>query len=344
MSFSKLDLATYPFLSSTARIIEELGVSFYLEELLSPTSEVFLRSLERIREAVFYRVTTLRRRDLDVEILSHPVALLIINAMEDKRLLNIYAEAEKNRVHEGLIRESHERVLLLAVDGFGWHIHKEGDGFSLRFDDYLKASTHMLDPYWKLVNRSVRGGYVEVSRKDVCRLLAEAYRARILEKGAKRLLEGLPEDVKPEVEGLRREVDAALPKGKAAGLIERLEYNPSAFPPCISKLLQEAEEGKNLPHMARFTLAAFLLTVGKRPEEVMELFRKMPDFNEEKTAYHLKHVAGEIGSKTRYLPPNCASLRTLNLCPLGDSTCPKVKHPLVYYARMLKLARKRNHE
>ncbi|MHC1601194.1 MAG: hypothetical protein ACXQTB_02465 [Candidatus Nezhaarchaeales archaeon] len=342
MILSKLDAAIYPFTSLAAKIVEDLEANLGVDSILSPDSEILRRSVERIREAIYSRVTSVYKRDLDVEILSHPVALLLIKAMNNTKLFNLYAEAEKNRVFFNMVNEDVNKVLFLAVDGFNWHINKEGDDILLRFDEYLKASIGILDPYWKLVNRKLRGGYVEVTKRDLCRLIAEAYRERIIERVSKKGEVYIPDHVKPVIEELSKEVEAALPKIEITSSIN--EYNPSAFPPCILKLLEEANEGKNLPHMARFTLATFLISVGKRPDEIIDIFRKLPDFDENKTMYHLKHVAGEIGSRIKYVPPSCATLRTFNLCPSGDELCLKVKHPLTYYSYKLRLMRKGRYE
>jgi len=339
MIFSKLDAATYPFISLASKLVKELEESLGINVILSPESEVVRRSVERIREAVYSRVTSVYKRDLDVEILSHPVALLLIKYMNNTRLINVYAEAEKNRILVNLLKEDFEKMMSLAVDGFNWHVRREEDYLLIRFDDYLKTSVNVLDAYWKLVNRKLVNGYVELPRKDFSRLLAEAYRVRILERADQAEQVQIPSALKPIIEELDKEVQGILPKVDVHTTYVN-KYEPSAFPPCISKLLEDAEKGKNLPHMARFTLATFLISIGKRPEELLEVFRKMPDFDENKTLYHLRHIAGEIGSRTRYSPPGCATLRTFSLCMADDALCQKVKHPLIYYSKKLKLLKR----
>jgi DNA primase large subunit len=343
MIFSKLDAATYPFISLASRLVKELEERLGIDTILSPESEVLRRSVERIREAVYSRATSVYKRDLEVEILSHPVALLIIRLVNNIRLINAYAEAEKNRVLANLLREGYEKLVALAVDGFNWHVKREGDHLFLRFDDYLRTAVNILDAYWKLVNRRLVNGYVELPRRDFLRLLAEAYRTKILEKVNQ--IEGIqaPHTLKSVIEGLDREFKDVLPKIDVNATYVG-EYVPSAFPPCISKLLEEAEQGKNLPHMARFTLATFLLSIGKRPEELLDTFRKMPDFDENKTLYHLRHIAGEIGSRKKYTAPSCATLRTFGLCVASDEFCQKVKHPLTYYAKRVKSLKREEFE
>jgi len=337
--FSKLDAATYPFISLASQLVKELEESLGISAILSPESEVLRRSIERIREAVYSRITSTYKKDLDVEILSHPVALLLMKHMSNARLINVYAEAEKNRVLVNLLKEDHEKLVGLAVDGFNWHVKREKNYLLIRFDDYLRTSVNILDSRWKLVNRKLVNGYVELSRKDFSRLLAEAYRTRILERANQAMDVQVLSALKAIIEELDREFQGFLPKiNTSVTYID--EYEPSALPPCILKLLEDAEQGKNLPHMARFTLATFLISIGKGPEELLDVFRKMPDFDESKTLYHLRHIAGEIGSRTRYTPPSCATLRTFNLCVADDDICQRVKHPLTYYNKKLKLLKR----
>lgn len=343
MIFSKLDAALYPFISLASQIVEELESSLGINVILASDSEVLRRGVERIKEAVYARVTSTYEKDLDVEILSHPVALLLVKSMNNTRLLNVYAEAEKNRVLMNLLRESNEKLIELAIDGFGWHVLKEENMLLIRFDDYLRASINIVDSYWKLVNRELVNGYVGLSKRDFSRLMAEAYRMRLLEKAQQGEDIKIPEHIKLLAEELNKEVREALPKGDATVALIN-EYNPSAFPPCILRMLDDANQGKNIPHMARFTLATFLLSIGKRPEELLEIFRKMPDFDENKTLYHLRHIAGEIGSRKKYLPPSCATLRTFNLCSSDSGVCFRVRHPLMYYNIKLKTLKSGGHE
>ncbi|AAM02607.1 DNA primase regulatory subunit PriL [Methanopyrus kandleri] len=113
--------------------------------------------------------------------------------------------------------------------------------------------------------------------------------------------------------------------------LERVEKGAGGrFPPCIRELLRRAQEGENLPHEARFALAAFLVNVGWDVDRVVEVFSNLPDFDEERTQYQVRHIAGEVGGGTRYLPPNCDKMKAWGLCPGKDCG---VKNPLAYYRR-----------
>jgi DNA primase large subunit len=72
-------------------------------------------------------------------------------------------------------------------------------------------------------------------------------------------------------------------------------------------------------------------------ENVIELFKNFSDFNERMTRYQVEHIAGERGSRTRYIPPKCDTLKTHGVCANPDTLCQKIRHPLSYYKKKLSL-------
>ncbi len=91
-----------------------------------------------------------------------------------------------------------------------------------------------------------------------------------------------------------------------------------SFPPCMKELLKRAEEGENLPHEARFALASFLINIGWDVDKVVEVFSNVPDFDEDRTRYQVRHIAGLEGSGKRYRPPSCRKMKEWGLCVDGD--------------------------
>ncbi len=208
--------------------------------------------------------------------------------------------------------------------------------------DYIKYCPKN-DPYWKLINRYVVNGYVLMRYDDLIRLIENAVEMRVL-----RQIESMSDDiiVKNVVENIRQrlsELDEVF--RAAARLVRGSETNAHVvqngrYPPCIEAIINEIRSGGNPSHMARFTVAAFLLRVGvdyeKRPveevvEDVVNLFRSVSDFDERITRYQVEHVAGLRGGRKFYMPPSCSDLISLGLCPVNGGC--KVKNPLAYYVR-----------
>ncbi|MEM0005476.1 MAG: hypothetical protein QXJ56_04610 [Ignisphaera sp.] len=105
-----------------------------------------------------------------------------------------------------------------------------------------------------------------------------------------------------------------------------LLFSENFFPPCMQVILRSLTSGENLTHHQRFALATFLINLDIDISELLQIFRSSPDFNERITRYQLEHLAGLRGSKRRYLPYSCSTMKTLNMC---NSEC-GVKNPLQY--------------
>jgi DNA primase large subunit len=113
----------------------------------------------------------------------------------------------------------------------------------------------------------------------------------------------------------------------------------TAFPPCIEALYQAFSSGRHLSHVGRFALTSFLINIGMPSDKVIELFKGISDFNERLTRYQVEHIAGERGSRTRYMTPKCDTLKTHGVCANPDRLCQQVRHPMAYYRRKLAYSR-----
>jgi DNA primase large subunit len=84
-------------------------------------------------------------------------------------------------------------------------------------------------------------------------------------------------------------------------------------------------------HKELFSLAAFMINRGHNKEEILALLAERPDYDEKIARYQVEHIAGERGSRTRYKPPSCSTMRSLGLCVEDGRLCPKwIKNPLEF--------------
>jgi len=340
------EFARYPFTLESARYIESKGID--LSQLDDPSyAHIIEQALRRVEEAIMEGEvhTDWSMHEDEVETLSYPVAVAMVAAIGDPYLRRRYALAEAKRVNKLLDRElapelssiSRDRMLQIGRGTFNWDLLPltvEGMpySFALALSDYLRNSGTLSGDRWKLVNRKLVGGSVYLSKRDVARLLQEEVRKRI----EKRLEDG-PKIQLPE--SLLKAVEKALTlllkiRGDMAKVEpEETEVHPEAFPPCVKDLINMMKTKQHLPHVGRFTFATFLLIVGCTVDDLMEFFKGSTDFDEAKARYQIEHLAGEKGSKRRYLPPNCQMLRTYGICRPTDPLCKSVKHPLTFYKR-----------
>jgi DNA primase large subunit len=329
-TFTKADLAKYPFLRKTTELIKRLELT--LEEVTSPeNSEVISRATDRLENAILYLGTGEKVKD-DIEIPSFPVAIMLAVSTKNSWIKKRYALAEAKQASLVMLNEKKEKIFSIALD-FDWGINLNQNSalpldFSISFTDYLRNAAHIHDLKWKLINRPLIDGRVYLNQQDVIRLLEEEIKRRIEKRLDANELATLPVQISAITERLNKlagdimgQMTEEFPKVVVQG----------AFPPCINALLDDASKNRHLSHVGRFALVSFLINIGMSVDTVTDLFKSFSDYNERLTRYQIEHIAGERGSGTRYTPPQCSVLQTHGVCKNRDDLCRRCYHPLKYY-------------
>ncbi|KPV64580.1 MAG: DNA primase large subunit PriL [Candidatus Bathyarchaeota archaeon BA2] len=337
---TKSDHAKYPFMSETAEHVKEIDL-----EINELESEDFNRILNKAEDRIEKALIDLpaymksRPRDDEIEIFSFPIAVMMAAATGDQLIKRRYALAEAKRVSDMLKDERKEKVMAIAKN-FNWKIRLVEDisspyNFALHFTDFLKNATEFRDKKWKLVNRLVLNGEVYLTKSEASRLLEEEVRRHIEEKLSTKV-GSLPQGIMDRVNRLKQLVS------EKRGEIQLEEVPRSvviaAFPPCIKGVYDTIMSGRSTSHIGRFALTSFLINIGMTVDNIIDLFRSVSDFDERMTRYQVEHIAGVRGSRTKYIPPRCGTLRTHGICLSPDEICKKIRHPLAYYRRKLKKA------
>ncbi|MDH5460229.1 MAG: DNA primase large subunit PriL [Candidatus Bathyarchaeota archaeon] len=337
--FTKNDLAKYPFLKAAKRYMKIPDLK--IEDLTSPDlEEIVKRAEERVEEAILYvRVSRKLKRE-DIEISSYPVAILLATATGSTFIKKRYALAEAKQAYEDLKDEpkAMEKILGFAQN-FGWKLTLNNDAeipyeFTIHFTDYLRNTTHLREKKWKLVNRLLSKGNVYLTRNEAARLLSEEIRKHIEKRLEVKELPKFPQKIMETAEKIKKLSVEKIGKAEMEGFPKTIVQ--TAFPPCIQALYQAFSSGRHLSHVGRFALTSFLINIGMLPEKVIELFKNFSDYNERMTQYQVEHIAGERGSRTRYIPPKCDTLQTHGVCTSPDELCKILHHPLAYYRRKVK--------
>ena len=324
------DFASLPFINGAVKYVE--GLDFKLDELFSE------RAFEQVRERGKGRVLSAigegltkevfsDRVSAEKELLSYPVARILVSCINDSYLIRRYALAEAKSAYEKVKGLTDDGLKELALD-FNIEPEINERQVIIHFTDYISYANVIHEPKWKLINRNMEHGRVTLTKEDFSRIMEEAVR--------KRIESSLPLVVPPEIcaslENYLVEIRNNLVARKSEFSIEEFkEIMPDCFPPCMVHALSNAQAGVNLPHSMRFALTSFLLNIGMNTEGIMELFKVSPDFDEERTRYQVMHIHGATG--TTYTSPSCATMTTYGNCFGKDALCGRISHPLNYYRK-----------
>jgi len=330
--FTKNDIAKYPFLKAATKYMKIPDLK--IEDLTSPELEGILkRAEERVEEAILYARVSRKLKREDIEISSYPAAIVLATATGSSFIKKRYALAESKQAYEDLKDEPKEKIAKFAQN-FAWKLMFNENSeipfeFMVSFTSYLRNTTHLKGKKWKLVNRLLSSGNVYLTRNETARLLSEEIRKHIGKRLEVEELPKFPTEIMEIAERINKLSVEKIGKAEMGGFPKTVVQ--TAFPPCVKALYQSVSAGRHLSHIGRFTLTSFLVNVGMPSDSVVDLFKSFSDYNERMTRYQVEHIAGERGSRTRYIPPKCDTLKTHGVCTNPDELCRTVHHPLSFY-------------
>lgn len=330
--------ARYPFLETAREAVETASVD--LEAVVSVEPTVVERALERVEGALESGTVGEQHRRPRIEVLSYPVARVLVSIVDEHILTRKYARAEAETAHERIQRDQQRddlksssrtkltREQLLAEFDLTDAVAEVPDGYEVSVGTYLELAADEWGEEWRLVNRPLRDGVVPVEDHELLVLVRQAVRQRVID--------GLPLSVPDEIAA---ELDDEV--GHLRELLADMELMrdidtvvPERFPPCMTALLDKIQKGEHLQHHSRFAIASFLTTIGLSTDEIVELFEVNPGFGEEATRYQVDHIRGATGP-TEYSAPSCATMQSYGDCVNKDDRCETISHPLSYYEKAL---------
>ena len=330
--------ARYPFLRSAREAVSAAEVD--LATVVEREGAVVDRAVERIETALEEGAVGPPRRRVRVEVLSYPVARVLISLVDEHVLTRKYTRAEavtaRNRLdadRQGSeLKSSRRRRLtltdLLAEFDLSDAVRETADGHQIGVGTYLQLAADQRGEDWRLVNRELADGGVPVAEDELFSLVREAVRHRV----ADGLPLAVPDAVATELDDEQARIRELLADLELTRDIDTVV--PEMFPPCMTHLLDQIQKGKHLEHHSRFAIASFLTSVGLSTDEIVELFQVNPGFGEDVTRYQVDHIRGATSS-TEYSPPSCATMQSYGDCVNMDDRCETISHPLAYYGDAL---------
>jgi DNA primase large subunit len=274
---------------------------------------------------------------VDDEIAAYALARIIASCVNDKQLIDRLTRYEADRVYFFLVNEEewnqnykleesgYSRLCILVADELGIQINQD----RMPLTDYVELVSPLHEERYKLVNRYLTRGLVEIKKDERYELLRERTRVVIRHDLPRKVPPALCERLSPKVAWIKKEYQEQM-------LQQFGDINESAFPPCMQALVLALTAGTNLTHAGRFALTTFFHTIGMNVTEIAGMYARSPDFDPEKTMYQVEHITGRGGSGTEYTAMACAAMKTTGLCVNRDKICERVNHPLNYYRQKKK--------
>jgi DNA primase large subunit len=337
---SAKELSHFPFLKKAQDHIKK---SFPpIEQLLKEEKGALITELavKRINQALSSKRTIaahFQHRD-DEEIASYVLSRIIVSCVGDKQLYDRLTRYEAERAYYFLNAETG------SENDKGWNEHAVLDednnsrianylAAEFRIDlakdrmplaDYVEIVAVLHDERFKLINRRVNKGQVEIKKEELLELLRERIRVILRRDLPYNVPKSICQQLVPVADNIKKEYQHQM-------LQQFGSVDESSFPPCMQALITALTAGVNLTHAGRFSLTTFVHTIGMDVPAIAQLYARSPDFDPEKTMYQVEHITGRGGSGTEYTAPACAAMRTTGLCVHPDKYCENVNHPLSYY-------------
>ncbi len=324
--------AKYPFLKESSRYLRDADIT--LDKLLTSMAfeQARFKGKERVMEALEDGIIgdhpIVTEAEATVELLSYPIARMIVSAVADPAFVRRYAIAEAKKANERLRREDLGFVKKVAEE-LGLSVKQRDGEMAIHFADYLRFSSSMRSKDWKLINQRVVEGDVMVTNYRLVRLIEQMLTDRISSELPLEVDDLILATFAPEIEEIRGELERRKAERRPA---EMGKMSILRMPPCMRKLLALIQAGENVPHTGRFALVTFLHALGMDSDEVLETFASAPDFDEGKSRYQIQHITGET-SGTEYTTPECSTMKSYGICFDPDDLCQRdwMTHPLKYY-------------
>ena len=331
--------ARYPFLQSAQAAVEAADVD--LADIVSRDGAILDRALDRVAGAVEDGTIGEPHRRTRIELLSYPVARVLVSVVDEHVLTRKYARAEAATAHERFSTELESTTELKSTQREGLTLEEllrefdlteavseTPDGYDIDVGAYLELAADQRGEKWRLVNRELQAGRVPLEQSELLVLVRQAVRQRVEE----RLPLDVPDTIAEELEEQHQHIRELLADLELMRDIDTVV--PDLFPPCMTYLLDQVQKGEHLEHHSRFAIATFLTSIGMSTDEIVDLFQVNPGFGEEATRYQVDHIRGDT-SPTQYSPPSCATMQSYGDCVNMDDRCETISHPMAYYERAL---------
>jgi len=350
--------AKYPFFATAREAVADAAVS--LPELVAADAPAVERARERVERALMDGTVAAESGafpaesayDAQAELLSYPIARILVSLLDSQPAIEKYAAAEAataiDRIREDLATDDELRSMstpTVALDDVlaefdladavraersrsdpGTGSGRDPEHYWIAVGPYLRLTSPSWGESWRLVNRALADGEVRVSREELLDALEAAVEERVREGLPFELAAG--EGIAAELESGVADLKRLLSERTYAGPVDVVA--PDLFPPCMRNLIDRAERGTDLSPPESFALMAFLVGIGMSPDEVVA-FCADTSLDAEGIRYQTEYLSDDRG--TQYPPPTCETLANYGICHNEEDHMQVAADPLAYYER-----------
>ena len=261
------ELAKYPFLQEASEYIQETKFDF--EEFDRPEmTHIINRAVDKLENELKGKIYS-NLDEYEIEIMTFLVSLLLIKSIGLEEISKKCSLFEAMRVEKFLSTDlsterslQKKKLLIQKIFKELFKIDIDVDSTSsickLSVPDYLRRASKMNEQEWKLINRSVKDGYVYLDTDEAVRLIRNELSNLIYTRIKNMKIYEVPLLIKSKADELRKKYSGRY--------VYRNQFKILEYPPCIKHAMEIINKGENLPHSARFMLATYLLAIGKTEE------------------------------------------------------------------------------
>ena len=333
--------ARYPFFERAREAVDDAEVD--LGDLVAREDAPAVdRAVERVTAALTEGDVGTPRRRTRTELLSYPIARVLVSLVDEPVVTRTYAQAEAATAVERVRADVTENADLaygsggevslsgvlseFDLDDDVRPVPGEDDAYRVTVTAYLRLSSDLDGDAWRLNRRELVDGEVPASRDELLVLLRRAIEDRVADGLPLAVPDAIANALAPavaRVEEVLADIDVAVD-------IDRVL--PELFPPCVQALLERARDGESLPAHSWFSLCSFCAAIGMDDDDVLELLDVTASDDPvlaQRVRYGMERVAGERG--VEYPLPSCETMDAYGDCVNTDALCAEIQHPLSYY-------------
>lgn len=345
--------ARYPFFDAARGAARELEAS--IPQLAADEAPAVERALERVERALVEGTTAPRepgRWTARDELLSYPVARILVSLLDDPKAIDKYAGAEAETAAERFAADEDSDAdelksttsASVSLDDVlrefeldhairpeaGSETPRGPTQFRVAVGRYLALSDADWGDGWRLVNRELADGEVRTKRDE---LYGEDGEGLLVEAVRRRVAVGLPFELDEESDEMLRDalgdeladLRDLLGERTTVGRIDAVL--PESFPPCIDELLDKSRD-EELSPVESFSLLSFLAAIGLTADEAI-VFCQETTLPAEQVRYQVDRVGDERGAQ--YPTPSCKTLAKYGICTNQEDHRNQADHPLEWY-------------